>query len=716
MRPCSKRISFLGIVLCTSLGAWAQPAPPAAPAVVPGGTPGWMVSTAPARFAVVVLKNQRPSPLAWTDLCLPDERWASLPMRVFNNAGVAVGSELIWAAPGEPAKLLFDSSSGSDRYYIYMGSDWPALPLKDDQEGVMLESRAGDGKTIDHLPDMLDAWKKSGTILGRTMVPTIFEGGNRFGPQANILEHFRGYFRVAPAEHLELVTMSTDASFVLVDGKEVVEWPGRHDIGPGTRGQFHGAVDLTEGLHVLDYYNAYVSLNEGHPLQLCLAANGGPLEQWTMLTPDTVFFTPSNQADVVDYTLRSGPTTGKQDNAAPPIAVRWSIQDQSTIAPDVANIGLIQLNLFCGATGPGTISWDFGDGTTAQGLHLLHLFPRPGMRTLHLSVTEANGNVYSTSPTINVHPNWAVLTGEPPGPKPDMQTDILARDPATFSASDLASCVAVFETFKNSAALLKLLPAVCAKMKEIQDADLPYIKDAALLLAPDLSHATDTSRLLQELVDRCPAPNLTPPLVAVGSESRLALAQLTLATSDQLDQVRALLDGVNIPSLSGDEHRSLDLLRADIALATGDLPTARKQYEALTGEPTGPDARSSIRRTAQIARARAFLDRKDFEAAEDALGEVARQSPMEKMTPDWALTRLRLYQEEKLPAIALLWAKRLLPVVVENGRSELLFRLTDLAYQQGDATLAAKTLSELLQKHPYSQEAAEAKEKWPGAA
>jgi len=149
-------------------------------------------------------------------------------------------------------------------------------------------------------------------------------------------------------------------------------------------------------------------------------------------------------------------------------------------------------------------------------------------------------------------------------------------------------------------------------------------------------------------------------------------------------------------------------------LATGDVAGARKQYETLTGEPSGPDARSSIRRTAKIGQARVFLDRKDFEAAENSLNEVAWLAPIEKMAPDWALTRLRLYQEQNLPVAAYLWAKRLLPVVTESGRSELLFRLTDLALAHGDSDLARKTLSELLKKHPYSQEAAQAKEKWPG--
>jgi hypothetical protein len=168
--------------------------------------------------------------------------------------------------------------------------------------------------------------------------------------------------------------------------------------------------------------------------------------------------------------------------------------------------------------------------------------------------------------------------------------------------------------------------------------------------------------------------------------------------------------------LTGDDSRALAILRADLTLASGDVPGARKQYEALTGEPSGPDSRSSIRRTAKISQARAFLDRNDDDAAEDSLNEVAWQAPIEKLAPDWALTRLRLYQDQNLPVTAYLWAKRLLPVVTEGGRSELLFRLTDLAFAQKDDDLARKTLSELLKKHPYSEEAAQAKEKWPGQA
>jgi hypothetical protein len=695
--------------------AWAQaPSSPSAPTAAP--VPDWTISSAPARLVVEREQPDKPAPVSWVTLCLPDPNWTNLPIRVFADNGTAVGSDLLWMGPGEPATLLFDSSAGAKRYKIYLGSNWPALHLDNPKSGVILESRAGDGKSIDRLDDMLQAWNQSTTVYGRALVEGIFEGGHRFGPQGNIFEHFQGWFEVGAPEHLQLAAISNDATFVLVDGKEVVEWPGLHDFHPGLGGEHQGAVDLTPGVHLLECYNAFVSNgNRYHQLLCCVEAKGGALPDWTMLMPRTGFFRPIGYAHVVDYQLGANTPGGAAGKSAPPFAIEWGIRGQSIIGPDVPYIGLISVQLTCRPQPAGTVTWTFDDGSTAQGASVQHLFPRPGLRAVHLAENDGTKVLGSVDRTISVHLNWLQLNGTQPQLNDAHLADLMARDPATFTASDLAGCVAVFGNFNNTGGLLKILPAVCAKMKEMNEADLPYIKDAGLYLAQeDLLHFSEAAQLLKALVDRCSVDKPSPQLVTIGSESRLALAQLTLKTSDDTNEVKSLLDGVNVPALTGDEHRAFDVLRADLALATGDVAGARKQYQNLTGEPAGPDARSSIRRTARIGQARAFLDRKDFDAAEGALTEVAWQAPLEKMSPDWALTRLRLYREEGLPEAAYLWATRLLPVLTESGRSELLFRLTDLAFAQGHDDVAKKALSELLQKHPYSEEAARAKEKWPG--
>ena len=651
------------------------------------------------------------------DLYLPDPKWATMPIRLFNDAGVAVGSDVLWTAPGEPLTLLFDTSSGSVHYKAYFGSNWPPMHLTDTRAGVYLEIRQGDGKIINNLPDMLQSWNQSHKVLGRVLLTGIFEGGNHFGPQSNVLLHFQGWIDVATPEHLQLALDSVDASFVQVDGKEVVEWPGQHDRWWGPSGPPQGTVDLAPGLHVLDYYNAYILSGSPDPLPLScsLAVKGGSFKDWTMLQQDTGFFRATTRGNPLYYQLQTSPPVGSVAPGAPALAITWANYLQSVIDTDMADIGLIAMRLTCYPGIAGTPTWTFDDGTTAQGQEILHIFPRPGMRKVLVSLVDGGKQVASLSQTIAVHPRWS-NSGNTPELFPDHEADIMARDPMTLSASDLVGCIVIFTGYLKTDDLLKLLPAICAKMKEVNDGDLPYLKDMALYLAQeDWAHPADVIQLLRALIDRTSAVSSpTPATVAVLSESRLALARLVLETTDHTDEVRALIDAINVPSLAREEPRRLKILRADLALATGDVAGARTQYQSLTGEPSGPDVRSSIRRTAKISQARAFLDRKDFDAAEDSLKQVVWQAPIEKMSPDWALTRLRAYQDENLPVEAYLWAKRLLPVITEGSRSELLYRLVDLAFAQGDNDLARKTLSELLTKHPYSEEAAQAKEKWPG--
>jgi hypothetical protein len=661
----------------------------------------WPVGSAPARFSVEADSGSVPSSLSWAELNLPDPRWAGMTIRVFNDSGVGVGSRALWSAPGEPIVLVFDSSSNAKHYDIYFGSDWPTLPLPNANSGVLLETRLGDGSTINDLPGMLNAWNKATTVEGRAILPGIFEGGNRFGPEANLLLHFTGWFNVTASEHLQLAVMSTDASFVLVDGREVAEWPGRHDIGGGMQGQHMGSVDLAAGLHQLDYYNAYGSPG-GPPLLACLAAKGGPDEKWAMLMPGNTFFTPTDHAHVIDYAT--------QGATAPPFAIDWKSSAQSVVGPESPDVGFITLSFTCHPQQAETVTWTFDDGTTAQGESVDHLFPRPGLRTVQVEVKSATGGAAPLRQLVHVHPDWVRLNTYPPALAPEAQADILARDPATFSPSDLAGCTAVFATFKATDALLKLQPTLCAKMPAMADADLPYIEQASLLLAPDLAHARESSALLQALLDRCSNPSL----IAIASSARVALGQLTLLTTTHTDEVQALLAGVDPKALAGKERRAYRMLEADLALATGDVASARQQYGAMTAPARGPDERSSVRETGRIDQARIFLERKDDDAAETALDQVAQQSPLKKLSPDWELIRLRLYQDENLPDIAFLYATRLLPVMTGSERSELLYGLVDLAQQRGDRAFAARMLAELLQKHPYSEEAAKAKARWPG--
>ena len=277
----------------------------------------------------------------------------------------------------------------------------------------------------------------------------------------------------------------------------------------------------------------------------------------------------------------------------------------------------------------------------------------------------------------------------------------------------MAGAFAVLGAYHKTDDLIKLAPQLCAKAKDAKDEDLPFLRDAVLhLMQADRGDLALEEQLLRALLNRASA-STAPPAMTMASQLRLVLGEVLVKTTEHTDEVQKLIAAINPTMLTAAQSRALDILRGDLALAAGDVEGARKQYQAVTPDPQGADARSSVRRTAKIAQARSYSDGKDYDAAEDALREVSWYAPVEKLTPDWALTRLRLYQAENLTQEAYLWAKRLMPVITTAGRSELLYHLTELAMAQKDNDLAHKALTELMQKHPYSQEAAMAKEKWP---
>ena len=171
---------------------------------------------------------------------------------------------------------------------------------------------------------MLKAWNASSPIIGRAITGGIFEQGNRFGPQVSIFEHFAGWFDAPKAEHLQLSAMSNDASFVLVDGKEVVEAPGFHTFHQRHRDEFVGAIDLAAGSHLLEDYYAYVPNHDPKHFLLCgLEASTMP-KRWMVLTGNSSFFKPIGHAHIVDYQLESSAApASRRRGKTPALAIDW---------------------------------------------------------------------------------------------------------------------------------------------------------------------------------------------------------------------------------------------------------------------------------------------------------------------------------------------------------------------------------------------------------
>jgi tetratricopeptide (TPR) repeat protein len=111
------------------------------------------------------------------------------------------------------------------------------------------------GTKLDLWPDLEAAWKKATEVDGAGFVASIAHGANPFGESANFLTHYTGWLKTDDKK-LNLYTISSDASFVLVGDKFEFGWPGEHGPNVNAKTVTRKEVNTLPGATRIDYYHA----------------------------------------------------------------------------------------------------------------------------------------------------------------------------------------------------------------------------------------------------------------------------------------------------------------------------------------------------------------------------------------------------------------------------------------------------------------------------
>ena len=251
----------------TGRGHPARSGAKAAPAAA--GVPGaWAVGGAPYR----ILIRQRTAPIdpdAGTEVDVP-ELGSFLAEKGTNylltdDAGNPLPVATVWEAPEQHAILLASGLQPDKEYSLYIGgpkgTDWSP------RTSLLLETRAlSPGRNaFTSNGGIEEAWR-GGATEGAKFVGEIFSGGNPFGEQTNFLSHYVGYLLPQDGSR-ELYTSSSDASFVLLDGRPFLEWPGNHAADATLKTLHAKKLPPTTAPARIDYYQAKDA--EGDPA-ICL--------------------------------------------------------------------------------------------------------------------------------------------------------------------------------------------------------------------------------------------------------------------------------------------------------------------------------------------------------------------------------------------------------------------------------------------------------------
>ena len=224
----------------------------------------WHVAGAPYR-AVVKLDAPPTDAAAGVAISLPEfgATTEKLTDVVLTDAqGVLQPLAPIWRGAGQDVLLLAQELHPNQEYYLYFGGDRTRLGSSWSPQllSLMMETRrlsvAG---AVETWPKMEAAWQAATVTDGVGWVPDIRQGVNPFGEDTRFVTHYTGYLRTEKQQPLTLYTISSDASFVVVNGTYEFGWPGEHPPHSTANTVHSKTVTCTGPLTRIDYYHAKTS-------------------------------------------------------------------------------------------------------------------------------------------------------------------------------------------------------------------------------------------------------------------------------------------------------------------------------------------------------------------------------------------------------------------------------------------------------------------------
>lgn len=611
---------------------------------------------------------------------------------VVNAEGKMVGSQTLWAATGEPVKVLFDTSSGEASYYIYVGeARLPLAPNWKPEAGVVLETRKKPPGVAESWAEFKKMWEAAPGAQGRSLVPNIFHGINPHGPTLDYLSFYRGYFPVKEAGEYTIAAVSDDASFLFIDGKLVVQWPGMHPAAAGARGQHNGKVTLAEGRHMIEYFHA-----QGDGESCAEAAWKRPGQERFEVMPAEAFL-PAARFQVAAYE-----PSRLQPNA---VYFDWRVLEHTVVDDQV----LVTVELAAQPEAKGReYRWVFDDASAATGASVRHVFVRPGLHKVRLDLAEGNKRVGSMLDVVNVHHDWPQRDEWSDEVFSRQKQELLDRDFSGAAVDDLAYLVQLADRIHDEDLLSHIGGACMKRAAEFGAARAETFYRLGLhFQKPDVRQYALADKAFRVVLDA------NPPQPGLVDRTRLRLAAFLIHTGAGLEEGEQLLGKIDEKPLTNEERRLRQILVADAKLAHGDVDGARQGYLAVTSAENRSDVRAALRRRARLESAKAFVIKADYEAADDVIRQIEWEMPLERMQTETGLAMIQVHARRKEYPFALARCQRLLHAAeTERARAELLFVLADINFTIGNNAMAKEVVAKLLKDHPYTEAAARAKDKW----
>ena len=513
---------------------------------------------------------------------------------------------------------------------------------------------------------------------GARLEKKVYSAANPFGENRNSLHAYRGFLRIGEPGEYWFYTASTDASFLLIDGKAIASWPGRHWVGEGLYGKHGGAVKLDKGVHRFEYFQA----NNNPDVCYSIAAYRRAEKAKFQFIPEAMF-TP---------VLKCEPGVLKNETGNRVADLSWNTTE--TMNLDGVWCYRLEFLVADGSNGA-SCHWEI-DGTKADGASpVWFVFEE---RPFKVRLQDAEG-----SASHLIAPRRRYETGIMPADKEKkLLREMLAQE-SKYGLSEagyrfLCAALVRLKMTDEAMAFYQRLPKIAAKLEP--ETVLTFFRELILDSRLDREMYEDALAELRRFAEKVRKPE--------ARAAALEQAKIQLYCLGKANAAAEACRGIDEKVLPEKELKEYRLLTADLALYNDGLAAAKNQYDRLSGVKRFTE-QQKMQLGGVLLSIRNCLVLKKYADALEYLDRLEAQAPEMRLRPDADLLRGRalLHSGKPRRAETLLERVLLLEPDPETAAAATL-ELADLCRRSGRRLQAVGWLKRTVKEAPQSRQAAAA--------
>ncbi len=228
-------------------------------------------------------------------------------------------------------------------------------------------------------------------LEGAAFRSAVSDGFNPFGESTQYISCYTGYMQIDRPGEYAFCSASDDGSWIVVNGKTILDWPGPHEWRGAARGQRRGRITLQPGLARIEYYHEQTT---GATMAFMGWAPPGQ-EHFTAIRPEK--WLNVRPASVATVHARNKPLLAIADAR---VLNTWWVRDSDD--QQAAIVECMDQSL-CASGRIVRREWSFGDGLSAAGPKPRHVYFRTGCPRIELTVTDSRGNRDSVQMALPIH-------------------------------------------------------------------------------------------------------------------------------------------------------------------------------------------------------------------------------------------------------------------------------------------------------------------------